>query len=110
MARAVPGIPSTCWKCRIDDNNGGYYYSFKEEHRLRREIGGSRVCVWSGSRKLDRGDVNGRWRLSAVDTRIAQSASSIRAIFEIPVTCYQVRDFTDTKAYISIDLKFGNDL
>ncbi|PON68264.1 Plastid division protein CDP [Trema orientale] len=105
LAQAVPGIPSSCWLCRIDktkSSNGEYcYYSYssnihREDHKASSSSGIaiSRVYVCSQSRKGNSGPINGRWRLNAVDTRIVQSAS-VRSTVEIPVTCYQLIGVTD---------------
>lgn len=93
LAQAVPGIPSSCSLCRSynHSNNGDFSSSFP----FFSGIGISRVCVGPHSRKANcAGNLNGRWRLRAVDTRIVQNAPP-RSSVEIPVTCYQVIGVTD---------------
>ncbi|XP_062112819.1 plastid division protein CDP1, chloroplastic [Humulus lupulus] len=113
LAQALPRIPSTCWLCRINktrtktktSNTSNtadcfYYYSssiHKEDQKKASSSSGiaiSRVYVW---RKGNCGSpsVNGRWRLSAVDTRIVQNVAAPRTTVEIPVTCYQLIGVTD---------------
>ncbi|EXB80303.1 hypothetical protein L484_025159 [Morus notabilis] len=96
LAQAVPGIPSSCSLCRNNkNNNNGDYPS---NIPFLSAFGISRICVGSHSRKPNSTNIslNGRWRLSAVDTRIVQNASS-RAVVEIPVTCYQETMWTGKK-------------
>ncbi|KAF4396856.1 plastid division protein CDP1, chloroplastic isoform X2 [Cannabis sativa] len=115
LAQALPRLPSTCWLCRINKTGSKtktsnttnttdcyYYYSsnFHKEDQKKASssssgIAISRVYVW---RKGNCGSpsVNGRWRLSAVDTRIVQNAAAApRTTVEIPVTCYQLIGVTD---------------
>lgn len=94
MAQAVPGIPSSCSLCRNNKNNNNGDYT--SNIPFLSAIGISRIYVGSHSRKPNSTDIglNGRWRLSAVDTRIVQNAPS-RAVVEIPVTCYQLIGVTD---------------